>query len=291
MSKIVWSDGVPYLVGEDAVLFEATAVADPPEAETEPPAGGNAPGEDAQPPEGQVPSERITSTKPEDVPWEEWHRRSEAVRSMAREFDEVDHGDIRDYLEGRTTRELTDEEVGQIRHDVTAQRVADITDILDEQLRSTMEQMKRGRRTVRVQAPRGWMRRAFGSLDERAVGQVVARLIDRGHDSDAIKKKVLSRVKDDEVRASLEKKLDDGHLKIEFTDTPLLSAPYSVATSAGLSQTDAMAFALHMAESIASNVKTPDINIEIPVNVGSTTKRIVRDDQGFVKEIVPDESE
>lgn len=235
----------------------------------------------------QAPSERETSIKPEDVAWDEWHRRSDAVRTLAREFDEVDHGDIREFLVGRTTRELSDEEVGQIRHDVIGQRVSDIADIFDEQLRSTSERLKRSRRTVRVQAPRGWLRRAFNSLDERAVGQVAARLLQRGHDPDAIKEKVVSRHKDDEARQRLEDAIDKNELKIEFATGVLLSGGGQVpAVLDSMNPADIFLFATGMAETIAQNIRVPDVRVEVPVNVsGSSSRRVVRDENGLVTEI------
>jgi hypothetical protein len=166
--------------------------------------------------EPQAPSERQTSTKPDDVGWDEWRRRGNAVRTMAREMDDLDHGDIREFIQGHLSRELTDEEVGQLKHDVMAHRVGDITDILDDQLRSASDRLKRARRTVTVKAPRGWMTKAFNGLDERAVGQVAARLLERGHDPEAISAKVFSRVKDEETRSRLEEALVGQKLKVEF---------------------------------------------------------------------------
>lgn len=201
MARIEMIDGMPVAVTDE---FEfATATAPAPEEVVEP----------------QAPSDRQTSVKPDDVDWDEWRRRGDAVRTMAREFDDVDHGDIREFLVGRVERELTDEEVGQIKHDIMAHRVSDITDVLDEQLRSASERLKRSRRTVRVQAPRGWLTRAFNSLDERAVGQVAARLVERGHEAQTIADKVIGRVKDEETRGRLNQALADAKLKVEFTGT------------------------------------------------------------------------
>lgn len=200
----------------EVILFDSSGVV------AQLPATDPAPQEEIESPEG-APSTRTTSVKPEDVDWDEWHRRSDAVRTLAREYDDVDHGDIREFLVGRSTRELSDDEVGQLRHDVFAQRVSDITDVLDEQLRSTTDRMKRARRTVRVQAPRGWLRRTFGTLDERAVGQVAVRLIQRGHDPETIKEKVVGRMKDEDARRSLEERIDNDELKVEFSTGGLVS--------------------------------------------------------------------
>ena len=76
--------------------------------------------------------------------------------------------------------------------------------------------MKRSRRTVKVTAPRGWMRRAFGQLDERAVGTVAARLVQRGHDPETVKEKVITRMKDEEIQGRLGEALDKQELRVEF---------------------------------------------------------------------------
>ena len=182
-------------------------------------------------------------------------------------------------------RELTDEEVGQLLHDVTSQRVADITEVLDEQLRSTTERMKRARRTVRVQAPRGWVRRAFGLLDERAVGQVAARLIQRGHDPEIIKEKVIARMKDEEARTNLNTKIDKEELSVEF-DAGALNQPPMVSLEQPLSMERALEFATDMAETVARNMPVPDIYVEVPVNVGGAKKRVKRNSEtGLIEEI------
>ena len=213
MSELIFDGPNGLVMLEDGYEFDALA----------PPVRREAPhtsSEDTEPPAELGPLTRTTSTKPEEVGWDEWHRRADAIRTMAREMEDLDHGDIREFVVGRTTRELSDDEVGQLRHDVIAHRVSDITDILDEQLRSGSERWKRARRTVRVQAPRGWVKRTFNTLDERAVGQVAARLLQRGYDPDTIKEKVVSRMKDEEARQRVETALDAGKLQIEFAQVP-----------------------------------------------------------------------
>lgn len=165
-------------------------------------------------PEPEVaPLER--SVKPEDVSWDEWSRRQDHVKSIAREYDAAEPGDIKDFLKGKTTRDLSDDEVAQLHHDIKAHRVGDITDVLDGQLRGTVDEMKRGRRTVRVVAPKGWLKRAFNSLDQKGVEQVVARLVSRGHDTNTIKDRVVSRVASEDQRNDIIEKLDKDELKVE----------------------------------------------------------------------------
>lgn len=155
------------------------------------------------------------SVKPEDVGWDEWQRRQDRVSSIAREYDAAEPADIKDFLKGQTTRDLTDDDVAQLHHDITSHRVGDITDVLDGQLRSTMDELKRGRRTVRVVAPKGWLKRAFNNLDQKGVEQVVARLTSRGHDTNTIKDRVVSRVSSEDTRKDITDKLESGELKVE----------------------------------------------------------------------------
>lgn len=272
MGRIEMINGTPVAVSDD---FEfAVAVADPPAPVETPPAP-------------QAPSERQTSTKPDDVPWDEWRRRGDSIRTMAREMGDLDHGDIRDFVSERTQRELTDEEVGQIRHDVIAHRVADLTDVLDEQLKGASARLKRGR--VRVHAPRGWVSKTLDSLDERAVGQVAARLVERGHDAQTVTDKVIGRVKDEETRGRLGQALADQSLKVEFSGNGYPAA--ILPTTEMFSPADIMEFTAQVAENIAKNIKIPDVHVVVN-NTGGGRKTVKRDpDTGLVTEITEEPGE
>lgn len=279
---ILEEDGELVLVDAQFVAQPAPELPPAPEPEPVTPAPAPEAGEGAS---SAAPPDRQTATKPEDASWEEWHRRQDAVRTIAREFDAVDHGDIREFLAGKTTRDLSDDEVGQILHDIQAQRVFDLTEIFDEQLRSGSERLKRARRTVRVQAPRGWVKRAFSTLDERAVGQVAARLIQRGHDPETIKEKVVNRIRDEEVRANINTKIDNEELSVEF-DAGAFTQPPMVSLEQPISMERALEFATEMAETVARNMPVPDIYVEVPVNVGGTKKKIKRNaETGLIEEV------
>lgn len=187
-------EGNPLMLVDSAVLLAATEAPPAPEPEV-------------------APLER--SVKPEDVSWDEWNRRQDHVKSIAREYDAAEPGDIKDFLKGHTTRDLNEEEVAQIHHDIKAHRIGDITDVLDGQLRGTVDELKRGRRTVRVVAPKGWLKRAFNNLDQKGVEQVAARLVSRGHDTDMIRDRVVSRVTSEDQRKEIIEKLEAGELKVE----------------------------------------------------------------------------
>ena len=70
---------------------------------------------------------------------------------------------------------------------VREQHVTDLIDILDQQMRSGG--MKRfGRRMVKVQAPRGYVRRALAGLEEGEIESIMHRLAARGHDEAEVDK-------------------------------------------------------------------------------------------------------
>jgi hypothetical protein len=281
MKDVVFADddGNVVLLGAEAALD-----APPASGEADPPAGGDNPPSPSGDPADQPPQEPppSTSVKPVEVDWDEWHRRQNAVRSAAREFDPMAEGDLREFLQGRTSRDLSDDEVTQFQHDVEVQRVADIADILDEQMRSTTERMRRARRTVRVQAPRGWMTRAFNRLSEAQVEQVAARLLQRGHDEATVKERVFRRVKDEETRTRLEDKLASGEIKVQFAAGPTTV----IASDKQMSPEAITAFAVEMARTVAQNIRVPDVNIEIPITMAGGKKTVRRDDKGLISEVV-----
>lgn len=199
--------------GRTVLVRSEVLLASPEVAEAQPPGDSSRQADD--PPEG-TPPQLQTSVKPPDVPWDEWRRRGDAVRSAAREFDAMDQGDAREYLKGRINRDLEEGEINQFLHDVSVHRVGDLTDVFDNSIRSTVDQMKRARRTVRTTAPRGWTNRAFNALSEQQAGQVIARLSERGHTNKAIIDRVLSRIKDEDRRQRLKERLEEGQLSVEL---------------------------------------------------------------------------
>jgi hypothetical protein len=287
-------ESVIFADGDDALLLapEAATLAPSTAPSAQGEAGsGDTPGDSPAEPGGEPqppPPPPETSVKPEDVGWSEWTRRQDAIRSVAREFEDIAEGDLREFLQGKTTRDLSDEELQQFQHDVRVHRVSDIADVLDEQLRSTNERLRRARRTVRVQAPRGWMKKAFNSLDGSQVEQVAARLLQRGHDADTIKQRVLNRVKDEEQRQQISDRIDAGEVKVQFSD-PMIPLPVAETVEVQ-SPAQVMQFAIDMATQVAAGIKVPDVNVEVPVTIGERSKKIVRDPEtGLVKEIIPED--
>jgi hypothetical protein len=130
------------------------------------------------------------SSRPANVDVGEWHRRHDAVREAAREFETLTSQDIRERLKGLTSRELTDGDVTQFESDVRAQQLHDLIDALDQAHRGK----KRGRRTVRIQMPRGYVRYAVHRLTQDELVDAGTRLAARGWTPMEVKEKVYSKL-------------------------------------------------------------------------------------------------
>lgn len=214
------SDGGLVLVPDKVLLDAAVAepeVAAPPTPPTDiAQPDGEAPGSPQPVPEEQPPEAPPRSARPEGVPADEWERRQIAVKDLAREFEPAGEGDVREFLNGRMNRQPTDEEVKTFESDVMLRRADDLADVLDSQMRKTSDQLKRSRRTVRVVAPRGFLKKAFTGLPDSGYAHIISQLISRGHNSDSINKKVVSRVTDEARRERLAGLLpDDGSIQEE----------------------------------------------------------------------------
>lgn len=127
-------------------------------------------------PDVTTPPPLIPPARPATVRHGEWERRVDAARSAAREFEQLSDQDLRERLKGTTSRPLADQEVTDFRAEVRAQQMRDLVDILDNQELGRL----RARRTVRVMAPRGYVRRTINALDDQELGQLVGRLKARG---------------------------------------------------------------------------------------------------------------
>ena len=122
-------------------------------------------------------------------------RQMDAVRDIAREMDELAQGDIAELLAGRLTRPLEQEEITAFLTKVRQQRIDDLVDMLDWQFRNLIENVKRGRRRVRLTAPRGWIRKTFNAMSDDEVLSVINRLEARGHKREDLQRSILGRIK------------------------------------------------------------------------------------------------
>lgn len=125
----------------------------------------------------------------------EFKRMLDAVRDASREFDDPDIGDIKEFLSGRA-KAPDQVDVGNFLMMVQEQRKADAVDLLDQNLRTTGVNPQ-GRRKVRVVAPRGFVRKMIGSMDQNMLAEVMHRLEARGHDRKDIDDYFKGRVGDD----------------------------------------------------------------------------------------------
>lgn len=180
---------------------------------------------------------------PQGVDPEEWERRLDAIRDAAREFEEMGDGDAKEFLNGRVN-DLSKVDVAAFLADVREQRIDDLIDVLDYQLRSKVVGSSRARRFVRLQAPRGFVKKLFASLTDDEVIKVVTRLSNRGWGVDDLVEQVINRINKQERRTSLEERFrgaagkpvkladwvgrfrpDFGDDEYEFDDEPAPSKP------------------------------------------------------------------
>lgn len=142
------------------------------------------------PEEADVPAVLEPSNRPDGVAVDEWARRQDAVREAAREFETLSPQDIKERLRGLTSRELDEDDVKQFEVDVRAQQLDDLCDALDQMQRG----VKRGRRTVRIQMPRGYLRFALHRLTQDEVDELGARLTARGWSADDLRERLTSKL-------------------------------------------------------------------------------------------------
>ena len=113
-------------------------------------------------------------------------RLTDAVRDAARQFDDFDEGDAQEFLAARA-RDPSAVDLQAFIAMVREQHVTDLIDILDQQMRgSGIKRM--GRRMVKVQAPRGYVRRALAGLEGTEIDSIMHRLAARGHDEAEVDK-------------------------------------------------------------------------------------------------------
>lgn len=136
-----------------------------------------------------VPDLHGSGRPPTGIPEDEWARRLDAVREAAREFESFNEQDITEWLKGKTNKELTAAEIKAFLSDVRSQQLADLVDILDQAERGK----KRGRRFVRVSAPRGYTRKTLNALDDVELQDLARRLRARGW-ADSEMKSLVSRL-------------------------------------------------------------------------------------------------
>ena len=134
----------------------------------------------------------------------EFSRMLDAVRDAAREFDDPDVGDIQEFLQGRA-KAPDQVDVQNFLLAVLEQRKNDIVDILDQNIRSSGS-LPQGRRKVRISAPRGYVRKAMGGMNDSMLAEVMHRLEARGHSREAVDAYFEGKVKDETRSSATEKR-------------------------------------------------------------------------------------
>lgn len=223
-----------------------------------------------------------TRTIPQGITEEEWDRRQDIVRDAARELDDMDIGDAKEFLKGRV-KSISKVDIALFLRDVRAQRIDDLTDLLDANLRRKIEGMRRARRHVRLQAPKGWLDRTMGGLKDEEVMRVVSRLENRGYKREDLIENVVGKIKDEQRRESLELTLGKSKkTKTELSDwinhrpdalnvVELDDEDDPVHTN-GHDKTTA----IELAE-VMKNLPQPIINVHVDAT-RSMNKRVVRDE-------------
>lgn len=236
---------------------------------------------------------------PQGVTQEEWERRLDAIRDAAREFEEMDQGDAKEFLKGRVN-DISQVDVDAFLADVREQRIDDLIDVLDSQLRSKVEGARRARRLVRLQAPRGFVKRLFATLSDDEVIKVATRLQNRGWDAEDLITQVIGRVNNQERKDRLAETfrglagavkladwqgrfrpdLDDVELIFEDDEEPRevhVEMPQLPTAPSALELADALGKVAASMPAPVVNVEAPHITVEAPKPVN---KRVIRDSQG-----------
>lgn len=137
------------------------------------------------------PRKPINSGPPEEVA-----KRSDTAREMAREFEDFDEGDVREFLKGRTLRDLTDDEIEQFHDLVRDHRINDMVDILDQRMIRAKASRSRNRRFVSVNAPKGFMRKSLNGLTDEEVRLIAIRLSSKGWTENDLNQFLIKRFTD-----------------------------------------------------------------------------------------------
>lgn len=124
--------------------------------------------------------------RPANVDPAEYQRMLDAVRDAAREFDNPDEGDLREFIAGRANSP-DQVDLQNFMRLVIEQRKNDLVDVLDQLMRKSGP-LRLGRRKVRVSAPKGFVRKTLNSLQPSDLANIMHRLQARGHSEESIKR-------------------------------------------------------------------------------------------------------
>ncbi len=192
----IGADAITAVVGEDGHLEitlykgEAAVVTYTLPTENTAPDKANISAEQHEQPAAR--DEPLTSVPPGVDP-EEWARRLDAVRAAARTFDPMELDEIKEWLTGRTDRELGPNELNEFMKDVRRHRLSDLVDVLDQSIK---RRKILGQRTVKVVPPRGWLRRSLAYLEDTEIAELHRRLRARGFSQEDLESHLINRYPD-----------------------------------------------------------------------------------------------
>ncbi len=222
-----------------------------------------------------------TIPTPANVDPLEFGRMTDAVRDAARQFDDFDEGDAQEFLAARA-RDPDAVDLQAFLDMVRQQHVTDLVDIIDQQLRSSGIKPF-GRRTVKVTAPRGYVRKTVKNLSDDEVAQIMHRLESRGHDA-----KDVDRWFDTRRPANGDAKGKRNAVQASDWSADLLEeATIELETSAE-NQEGAVQLAIALAEKIATSMPAPQVEVHPVVNVhmpGEKAKKIIRNERGLITDV------
>lgn len=181
-------------------------------------------------------------------------RMMDAVRDAAREYDTPTEADIREFIAGRA-KDPSKVDIAKFLEMTLDQREADLIDLLDNHLRQHGP-LKRGRRKLRISAPRGYLRRLMGTMDSDSIAQVSLRLQSLGHG-------------EEEINSLFSKKYDAATMeevaakKAQMSESDNWEIDGILFEDLDSSEDDYSFNAAEMAKNIASNIPQPVVNVTV----------------------------
>jgi hypothetical protein len=248
----------------------------------------DAPGAVAEPATAEtpsVPSEQTQEGESSAASKTEHMRMMDAVREAAREYDTPTEADIREFVAGRA-KDPSKVDIQKFLELTLDQRQADLIDLLDNHLRQAGP-MKRGRRKVRISAPRGYLRRLMRNMDSDSIAQVTLRLQSMGHDPEVVKE-LLTRKRGAQKTAEVDEKIAEMSETGNWTTDGIEFVEDSWEEHENPSEVMNVDPA-EMAQRIASNLPQPVINVT--VQAPKSGKKVVKrnPDTGLIESVEEEE--
>jgi hypothetical protein len=224
------------------------------------PASGRFASKDGQSPQ---PDARVKREgNPSGVDPEELARRRDAVRDAARQVDNLDNQTIIDFLDGRSTRPLTDQEVNDFVGFVRQQKIDDLTDVMAQELNLRDHHVKL------VDTPES-RDATLGVMSDAERAQVIRRLVARGIDQQAAEEMLLGQ-RDEQER---------NRVKALLEDTTELGLQLDMPSESAVSLAPVPSDVVGQLILALRQIKPPVVNVQIPEQ-RLTRRELIRDDHG-----------